>query len=297
MADSSILILEDEEILRGLIVDTLEDEGLSSMGVGSAVEAVMAAEQFPFDLIVSDIRMAGKMDGLGALEVIKGRLPYLRCVVMTGYADTGAPIRALNIEVDDYLYKPFEPEELLRTVKSIRTRGKMFGAFGSWMSGVLGNNLEQKLEDLHQARSACFRFLWVAIRSKILEVQKVDEVLAFWDKLEDVEMGYFRYQLQKKWTAATLDKGLDMYRGFLYGAKRLVEKREPPRLTHDRRGRVGREPMKVLITGVRDGKVSLEDLHLGVYLFKMTLAERTLDNDMKAASERLWGNLQKRKES
>lgn len=117
-----ILLLEDDEDLRELVADLLQAEGYEVVGVGSAQEAVTVAERSDFHLLLTDVRMAGQADGVGALEAIKGRARHLRSIVMTGYADLEVPVRAARLQADDYLTKPFEGQELLRCVRSVLDR-------------------------------------------------------------------------------------------------------------------------------------------------------------------------------
>lgn len=117
-----ILLLEDDEDLRELVADLLLMEGYEVVGVSSAGEAVTVAQRSDFHLLLTDVRMAGEVDGVGALEAIKARAPHLRSIVMTGYADKDVPVRAARLQADDYLTKPFEGQELLRCVRSVLDR-------------------------------------------------------------------------------------------------------------------------------------------------------------------------------
>lgn len=111
-----VVILEDDDRLRSTLCDALSDEGFVVVGAAAAKEAVHSAEDSGFDLIVSDIRMAG-MDGLDAVAAVRRCLPQIRIIVMTGYASEADSIRALRLGVHDYLRKPFELEDFLAAVQ------------------------------------------------------------------------------------------------------------------------------------------------------------------------------------
>ncbi|MBS2038573.1 response regulator [bacterium] len=117
-----ILLLEDDEDLRELVADLLQAEGYEVVGVASAQEAITVAQRSDFHLLLTDVRMAGEIDGVGALEAMKRRAGHLRSIVMTGYADLEVPVRAARLQADDYLTKPFEGQELLRCVRSVLDR-------------------------------------------------------------------------------------------------------------------------------------------------------------------------------
>jgi len=114
-----ILIVEDEEAFRLPLTRILEHEGYSVAAVGSSKEALSAAAQGKIDLVVTDVKIPGDIDGLEIITRIKGlglkRDPLF--IVMTGYAGDDAPLRALRAGVGDFLYKPFESEQFLYSVK------------------------------------------------------------------------------------------------------------------------------------------------------------------------------------
>lgn len=116
-----ILILEDDETLRGILCDLLEDEGYWVGAASQAEEALSLAESQAFDFMIFDIRMAG-MDGLEAFQRLRQRGFQFPSLAMTGFAGDDDPIRALKLGVGDYLRKPFQPEELLESVARLLAR-------------------------------------------------------------------------------------------------------------------------------------------------------------------------------
>ncbi len=113
----SILIIEDDELMRASLELELEAAGYRVRSVASGLQAIEHAREQHFDLIVSDVRMEG-MSGLEALSAMRDLQPAARKIVITGYANPDAPITALKMGVDDYLLKPFSSDELLRSVRA-----------------------------------------------------------------------------------------------------------------------------------------------------------------------------------
>jgi two-component system, NtrC family, response regulator HydG len=68
---ATILVLEDDDNLRAEVGETLEDADHQVILCASPTEAIAAAKKQPFDLFLTDVRMAGEIDGVGALAVIK----------------------------------------------------------------------------------------------------------------------------------------------------------------------------------------------------------------------------------
>lgn len=112
----SILIIEDDELMRASLELELEGAGYAVQSACSGLEAIALARQQHFDLIVTDVRMEG-MSGLEALSALGEFQPAARKIVITGYANPDAPITALKLGADDYLLKPFSSEEFLRSVR------------------------------------------------------------------------------------------------------------------------------------------------------------------------------------
>lgn len=113
----SILIIEDDELMRASLELELEGAGFAVRSACNGLEAIELARQQHFDLIVTDVRMEG-MSGLEALSALGEFQPSARKIVITGYANPDAPITALKLGADDYLLKPFSSEEFLRSVRS-----------------------------------------------------------------------------------------------------------------------------------------------------------------------------------
>ncbi len=94
----------------------LEDEGYAVSTASSGMEAVQRAAERTFDLVISDVRMAG-MDGIQTLTQLRERCPSTRAILITGYATPDIPVRAIKMGVDDYLVKPFDDREFLKSVR------------------------------------------------------------------------------------------------------------------------------------------------------------------------------------
>lgn len=111
----SVLVLEDDQELRELLVETLQDEGYTVEGVNRAQQAIEMVTTREFDLFVTDIRMEG-MSGLDAVAFLRQRGYNFNVLVITGFASEKDPIRAIKLGVGEYLTKPFSLEEFLAVV-------------------------------------------------------------------------------------------------------------------------------------------------------------------------------------
>ncbi|NOH62100.1 sigma-54 dependent transcriptional regulator [Vibrio sp. RE88] len=115
MAQSKVLIVEDDEGLREALVDTLALAGYEWLEADSAEDALVKLKAHSVDIVVSDVQMAG-MGGLALLRNIKQHWPNLPVLLMTAYANIEDAVSAMKDGAIDYMAKPFAPEVLLNMV-------------------------------------------------------------------------------------------------------------------------------------------------------------------------------------
>jgi DNA-binding response OmpR family regulator len=117
---ASILVVEDEPQLRGLLRLYLEREGHRVTDVGDGPSAIAAYDAQPHDLVILDLMLPG-MQGETVLEALRdaGDVPVLITSAKRSDAERIAGLRA---GADDYLAKPFNPHELTARVAAILRR-------------------------------------------------------------------------------------------------------------------------------------------------------------------------------
>ena len=114
----NILVVDDEQFVRDLLVKILTRAGHTVHGVGDAGGALRALGGDPVDLVISDVVMPG-MDGFELLRRVKGHWPGVRVIVLTGFARKQSISDFLLHGADDYLAKPFQVHELLAAVDRV----------------------------------------------------------------------------------------------------------------------------------------------------------------------------------
>jgi CheY-like chemotaxis protein len=116
---AKVLVVEDEGLVRLLVVESLEGAGHEVLEAPDGVAALAMIEQMPdLDAMVTDIRMP-RLDGFGLALAARRLRPDMRMVFMTGYADTAAPEELRDIRV---LQKPFDPERIVGTIETLLGR-------------------------------------------------------------------------------------------------------------------------------------------------------------------------------
>jgi PAS domain S-box-containing protein len=113
---TSILFVDDEEVIRKSFTRELQMEGFQVTPVASGEEAAGLLERERFDLVITDLVMPG-VDGFGVLKASKRLAPMTSVIILTGYGDMGSAIDALRLGADDFTLKPCEIEELVFRVR------------------------------------------------------------------------------------------------------------------------------------------------------------------------------------
>lgn len=118
--DAHILIVDDDERIRGLLQKFLIRNGFLVSAARDAAHARRLLEGLDFDMIVLDVMMPGE-DGISLTRAIReGRSTPI--MLLTARGETEDRIKGLEAGADDYLGKPFEPKELLLRINAILRR-------------------------------------------------------------------------------------------------------------------------------------------------------------------------------
>ena len=108
---TSIMIVDDEEIIRESFLHWFEKLGHRVEAAASGLEALEKLEKSPFEVLFVDIKMPG-MDGIEVLGKVKEEYPETIVVIITAYGSIETAVKAMKMGATDYLLKPFKPEQL-----------------------------------------------------------------------------------------------------------------------------------------------------------------------------------------
>ena len=119
MSDSPfrILVVDDEPNIRSGLALAMEEE---SYQVSTAPDAAQAWEMFrrqPFQLVITDLRMPGRLSGLDLVREIKHAWPETSILVITAHGTIETAVEAMRLGADDYIAKPVELEMLALQVR------------------------------------------------------------------------------------------------------------------------------------------------------------------------------------
>jgi two-component system OmpR family response regulator len=117
---TTILVVDDDSHIRELISLYLTDEGFSVVEKADGEEALKYAADFPVDMTIMDIMMP-RMDGWELCRKLR-ELSEMPILMITAKGESTQRIKGFQLGTDDYLVKPFNPQEMVMRVKALLKR-------------------------------------------------------------------------------------------------------------------------------------------------------------------------------
>lgn len=291
--EARILLVEDDDYLRELLAEALEDEDYTVFQAADAMEAFRVAQSQKLDLVVTDVRL-GRIDGLRCLVDIRGIQPNIRSIVITGYASEDAPDRAIEVQAHDYIYKPFELDDLILSVERVLQAPQESERYSSLLSGLVSGYQKLvgvvraaissgQLKAVEEIRDKAYRAFYVGIRSKKLNKEWAYEV---WVRLDHADAA------RDKFVSAGLDlqqrkELVDAYTNVL-SAVRAYSKTQMPRIgktEEDERSR----SFNHLFRNLLSGRVSVELLKQASYLWRLDELTLSQSEPLTEFNRTVWG--------
>lgn len=116
----AILVVDDDDALRKLLIDYLTGHGLTVSGVGTATEAVKAVSSNAYSLVLLDLSLP---DGDGIDLARKWRAEQqISIICLTGRLEEADRVMGLELGADDYITKPFSLREVLARIRAVTRR-------------------------------------------------------------------------------------------------------------------------------------------------------------------------------
>jgi CheY-like chemotaxis protein len=120
MEKESILVVEDEDIMRESLVDWFSSEDHKVDAAGDGDEALKSFNLKDYDVMIVDLKLPGR-DGLSVLSEVRVKNPKTKVIIVTAYPSIDTAVEAMRRGAVDYLPKPFELDRL--NIAIGKTRG------------------------------------------------------------------------------------------------------------------------------------------------------------------------------
>jgi len=113
-----ILIVEDEKKLAQLLKDAISDSFFSVVLAKEGKEGLKKFKIFKPDIVITDIMMP-LLDGLEMTQAIKELDEYIPIIILSAHSDKEKLLKAIDLGINKYFIKPFDPDELIEHIKKI----------------------------------------------------------------------------------------------------------------------------------------------------------------------------------
>lgn len=115
---SKILVVDDEQGIRSVLTDVLEDEGFSvaSVATGKAALEALKSEEI-YGLLILDVWLPD-MSGMEVLEAVSKEQPDLPIVLISGHANIDIAVKSVNLGAYDFLEKPLSIDKIINVVNN-----------------------------------------------------------------------------------------------------------------------------------------------------------------------------------
>lgn len=118
---TTVLYVDDEDILRTLVRDQLQLEGFAVETADDGDTAIGMFHGKTYDVVLLDVRMP-RMSGIEVLKHLKKNNITSRVIMLTGVDDLGVAIEAVKNGANDYLTKPYDLTNLVQCIKRVVTK-------------------------------------------------------------------------------------------------------------------------------------------------------------------------------
>ncbi|MCG2638586.1 MULTISPECIES: response regulator transcription factor [Bradyrhizobium] len=117
----SILLVEDDPLIREFVVEALREAGYHVIHASTGEEALAWCNRRVADVLVTDVRLPGQVDGWQIAERYREQSPNLPVIYATGFS----PVPPRPVPGSRIVQKPFRPEEIIRIVEELdQTKGR-----------------------------------------------------------------------------------------------------------------------------------------------------------------------------
>ena len=115
-----VLIVDDEEMIRGVLREYVEFEGGEAFEAADGMQAVKMCRESDFDIIIMDIMMP-RLDGFSAVKEIK-KTKNIPVIMLSARGEEYDKLFGFEMGVDDYVTKPFSPKEVMARIRAVLKR-------------------------------------------------------------------------------------------------------------------------------------------------------------------------------
>lgn len=115
-----VLVVDDEKLIRNIIVEYCHNEGYLTEEAEDGLEAIEKVKEHDYDIIILDLMMP-KLDGYSCYGELK-KIKNIPTIILSARSEEADKLLGFDLGVDDYMTKPFSPKELMARIRAILKR-------------------------------------------------------------------------------------------------------------------------------------------------------------------------------
>lgn len=179
MNHMSILVADDDPVVRRLLEKRLLGAGYQVTVAGDGVEAARKLDSQRFDVVITDLVMPGDIDGIELLQVTKAKSIDTEVIVITAHSSIDTAVEAMKKGAVDYLEKPVNFDELfIRLEKISEIKSLIRNA----------NDLRAAMDVTESSASQTIQYLEITSADLELKLDQLREILSDTEKEEEVRI-------------------------------------------------------------------------------------------------------------
>src|SRR5258708_11801283 len=150
MATAKVLLVDDDEIVRFGLAELLEDKGFQITAAASVPEALKHISSETYDVLLSDLQMAGAGDGLTVVSAMRHANPRAVTLLLSAFPEMGAAAHAILLEADQILVKPMALTALVDVIEQRLACGPPGPLVVESVATILERSAQSTIEDWFQ---------------------------------------------------------------------------------------------------------------------------------------------------
>jgi DNA-binding response OmpR family regulator len=147
VASNSILLVDDDEIIRSALRDVLSHKGFAVTVADSVVGALKLINSQRFDVLLTDLHMPGAGDGLTVVSAMRHVSPTTVTILLSSFPEMEAAVQAICSQTDDILFKPMEISALTEAITTRMSQGPASSHTVETVATILDRSTQQCIEE------------------------------------------------------------------------------------------------------------------------------------------------------
>jgi CheY-like chemotaxis protein len=146
MAGTKILVVDDDETLRDLLATVLRQHGYDVTTAASVSEALRLISAGSYDVLLSDLHMPGKGDGLTVVSAMRHSNPKAVTILLSAFPEMDAAAQAILLQADQILVKPMNIPALIEVIEQRLASGPLPSRVVESVATILESSIESTID-------------------------------------------------------------------------------------------------------------------------------------------------------